>query len=147
MQFLPQPQQQQPKPEQQQEIVQFTPSPQLLRLTTVTRLGIYGFWFLLGVCGVNLSRLIPHAWIVYWVLLLAAAGWLLLVPSQDEGVVATRRISGFALLLSVSALWDLLATIPFLPIHVLQWIFPLWQCVGLGIVGLILIAVFLMIVS
>lgn len=146
--FLPQ-QPQQPEPKPEQKIVQFSPSSQLLRLKNVNRLSIYGFWFMLGVTAANLSRAIAHGWILYWLLLFAVAGWLVFMPSQEqeEESVARRRISGFALALSSVAFWDLIATISFLPIHILQWILPLWQWVALGIVALILLVVFLGIIS
>jgi hypothetical protein len=147
---------QQPQ-EQEQAVVEFVPSPHLLRLQGATRLSIYGFWFLVGVSGANLSRAIAYGWILYWLLLLGAAGWLMFVPPEvvaersrsekDPGVVATRRMSGFALILSVFAFWDVLITIPFLPIHLGYWILPLWQILALGVVSLILVAIVLALLS
>ena len=117
--------------------------PRLLRLKAVNRLSIYGFWFLLGVAIANLSRLIPAGWIIYWVAMIVISGYLTLVPPNDGDTsqVATRRITGFALFLSCFAFWDWVLAIVNLPIHIFLWILPVWQCVGVAVVALILLGV------
>lgn len=129
-------------PATEPQIIDFVASPKLKRLRGVTLLSLYGFWFLTGVAIANLSRFIPHGWVLYWVLIAAAAGYLLLVKSVEEESTATRRLAGVALALSCIAFWDTLLTVFTLPIHVFNWILPVWMVgllVGFSLVFLVIL--------
>ncbi len=123
--------------------------PQIRRLKAVNRLSIYGFWFLLGVAIANLSRLIPTGWIIYWVAMLGVGGFMIFAATSDGDVeeIATRRIAGFAFFLSCTAFWDCVVALANLPVHILSWILPVWQCLLLGIFGLIACVIFIGLVA
>ena len=95
------------------------------------RLGLYGFWFGIGVGAANITRLFPNGWIVYLALSGSAAGYLMLVRPTDatEEMLSLRRISGLALVISVVALWDGLLVTANLPITIGFWVFPAWLVV------------------
>jgi hypothetical protein len=97
-------------------------------ILSLYRLGLYGFWFGIGVGAANITRLFPNGWIVYLALSGSAAGYLMLVKPTDatEEMLSLRRISGLALVVSVVALWDGLFVTANLPITIWLWVFPAW---------------------
>ena len=100
-------------------------------ILSLYRLGLYGFWFGIGVGAANITRLFPNGWIVYLALSGSAAGYLMLVRPTDatEEMLSLRRISGLALVISVVALWDGLLVTANLPITIGFWVFPAWLMV------------------
>jgi hypothetical protein len=100
-------------------------------ILSLYRLGLYGFWFGIGVGAANITRLFPNGWIVYLALSGSAAGYLMLVRPTDatEEMLSLRRISGLALVISVVALWDGLLVTANLPITIGFWVFPAWLVV------------------
>jgi hypothetical protein len=97
-------------------------------ILSLYKLGLYGFWFGIGVGAANITRLFPSGWIVYLALMGSAAGYLMLVKPADatEEMLSLRRISGLALVVSVVALWDGLIVTANLPITIAFWVFPAW---------------------
>ena len=97
-------------------------------ILSLYKLGLYGFWFGIGVAAANITRLFPNGWIVYLALMGSAAGTIMLVKPADvtEEMLSLRRISGLALVISVVALWDGLIVIANLPITIGLWLFPAW---------------------
>ena len=102
-------------------------------ILSLYKLGLYGFWFGIGVGAANITRLFPNGWIVYLALMGSAAGYLMLVKPTDatEEMLSLRRISGLALVISVVALWDGLLVTANLPITIGLGVFPAWLvCLG-----------------
>jgi uncharacterized membrane protein len=97
-------------------------------ILSLYKLGLYGFWFGIGVGAANITRLFPSGWIVYLALMGSAAGTIMLVKPADvtEEMLSLRRISGLALVISVVALWDGLIVTANLPITIGLWVFPAW---------------------
>jgi hypothetical protein len=136
----PPPQQPQQEEEDSDKTFFFKESSTLKRSRGIARISVYGFWFLCGVAIANLSRFIPHGWILYWVAVAAITGYLLFAPSEEsEEALAVRRLTGMALALSCIAFWDALLTILTLPFHIFMWIMPV------GLVGLLGIGAFILI--
>ena len=108
-------------------------------ILSLYKLGLYGFWFGIGVGAANITRLFPSGWIVYLALMGSAAGYLMLVKPADatEEMLSLRRISGLALVVSVVALWDGLIVTANLPITIGFWVFPAWLMCGCAIAFLI----------
>lgn len=109
-------------------------------ILSLYRLGLYGFWFGIGVGAANITRLFPNGWIIYLALMGSAAGYLMLVKPADATdseaggqrpteMLSLRRISGLALVISVVALWDGLIVTANLPITIGLWVFPAWLVV------------------
>jgi hypothetical protein len=107
------------------------PSRQSRFILSLYKLGLYGFWFGIGVGAANITRLFPSGWIVYLALMVSAGGYLMLVKPTDatEEMLSLRRISGLALVISVVALWDGLIVTANLPITIGFWVFPAWLVV------------------
>ncbi len=108
----------------------------------------YGVWFALGVSAAHFSRLLAGGWIIYVALKLSIAGWLMLIPPEDatQETLMLRRLSGLAMALSITAFWDVLATLLSNPVGLGYWILPAWQVgvLGVGIfVAVLLFLVFL----
>ena len=108
-------------------------------ILSLYKLGLYGFWFGIGVGAANITRLFPSGWIVYLALMGSAAGTIMLVKPADatEEMLSLRRISGLALVISVVALWDGLIVTANLPITIGLWVFPAWLVVTSAIAFLI----------
>jgi hypothetical protein len=109
------------------------PSKKSRFILSLYKLGLYGFWFGIGVAAANITRLFPNGWIVYLALSGSAAGYLMLVKPTDatEEMLSVRRISGLALVISVVALWDGLLVTANLPITIGLGVFPAWLvCLG-----------------
>jgi hypothetical protein len=108
-------------------------------ILSLYRLGLYGFWFGIGVGAANITRLFPSGWIVYLALMGSAAGYLMLVKPADatEEMLSLRRLSGLALVISVFALWDGLLVTANLPITIGLWVFPAWLVVTSAIAFLV----------
>jgi len=109
-------------------------------ILSLYKLGLYGFWFGIGVGAANITRLFSNGWIVYLALMGSAAGYLMLVKPIDatEEMLSSRRISGLALVISVVALWDGLIVTANLPITIGLWLFPAWLvavCASAFLVG------------
>ena len=142
-------QKEQPSSEQSQIVILESEPNTLLRLKNVNRLSIAGFWFLLGVAIANISRIISSGWILYLVFQLGVIGCLVFVQPDnvDESAIATRRIKGLALFLSCAAFWDWYCALMNLPVRILSWIIPVWQCALLGVVVCLLIGIFISLFS
>ena len=112
-------------------VIEVKPSRQSRFILSLYRLGLYGFWFGIGVSAANITRLFPNGWIVYLALMGSAAGYLMLVKPADatEEMLSLRRISGLALVVSLAALWDGLIVTANLPITIGFWVFPAWLMV------------------
>jgi hypothetical protein len=108
-------------------------------ILSLYKLGLYGFWFGIGVAAANITRLFPNGWIVYLALMGSAAGYLMLVRPTDatEEILSLRRISGLALVVSIVALWDGLIVTANLPITIGFWVFPAWLMCGSAIAFLV----------
>src|SRR3569832_2199780 len=129
--------------------IEVKPSRKSRFILSLYRLGLYGFWFGIGVGAANITRLFPNGWIVYLALMGSAAGYLMLVKPADASVsvaggqrptemLSLRRISGLALVISVTALWDGLIVTANLPITIGLWGFPAWLvavCASAFLVG------------
>jgi hypothetical protein len=111
--------------------IEVKPSRKSRFILSLYKLGLYGFWFGIGVAAANITRLFPNGWIVYLALSGSAAGYLMLVKPTDatEEMLSLRRISGLALVVSVVALWDGLIVTANLPITIGLWVFPAWLVV------------------
>jgi uncharacterized membrane protein len=122
-QQTPDSQSQKPVPE-----IVVKPSRKSRFILSLYKLGLYGFWFGIGVGAANITRLFPSGWIVYLALMGSAAGTIMLVKPADatEEMLSLRRISGLALVISVVALWDGLIVTANLPITIGLWVFPAW---------------------
>lgn len=122
----------QPNPSNQSQkpvpVIEIKPSRKSRFILSLYKLGLYGFWFAMGVAAANITRLFPSGWIVYLALMGSAAGYLMLVKPADatEEMLSLRRISGLALVVSVVALWDGLIVTANLPITIAFWVFPAW---------------------
>ncbi len=125
----------QPNPSNQSQkpvpVIEIKPSRKSRFILSLYKLGLYGFWFAMGVGAANITRLFPSGWIVYLALMGSAAGYLMLVKPADatEEMLSLRRISGLALVISVVALWDGLLVTANLPITIGLWVFPAWLVV------------------
>src|SRR3569832_415565 len=120
--------------------IEVKPSRKSRFILSLYRLGLYGFWFGIGVGAANITRLFSNGWIVYLALMGSAAGYLMLVKPIDatEEMLSSRRISGLALVISVVALWDGLIVTANLPITIGLWLFPAWLvavCASAFLVG------------
>ncbi len=128
--------------------IEVKPSRKSRFILSLYRLGLYGFWFGIGVAAANITRLFPNGWIVYLALMGSAAGYLMLVKPTDATdseaggqrpteMLSLRRISGLALVVSVVALWDGLIVTANLPITIGFWVFPAWLVVTSAIAFLV----------
>lgn len=120
-------------PEKSVPAIEVKPSKKSRFILSLYKLGLYGFWFGIGVAAANITRLFPNGWIVYLALSGSAAGYLMLVKPTDatEEMLSVRRISGLALVISVVALWDGLLVTANLPITIGLGVFPAWLvCLG-----------------
>lgn len=108
--------------------IEVKPSRKSRFILSLYKLGLYGFWFGVGVAAANITRLFPNGWIVYLALSGSAAGYLMLVKPTDatEEMLSLRRISGLALVVSIAALWDGLIVTANLPLTIGLWVFPTW---------------------
>ncbi len=119
--------------------IEIKPSRKSRFILSLYKLGLYGFWFGIGVGAANITRLFPSGWIVYLALMGSAAGYLMLVRPTDatEEILSLRRISGLALVVSFVALWDGLIVTANLPITIGFWVFPAWLMCGCAIAFLV----------
>jgi hypothetical protein len=120
-------------------VIEVKPSRKSRFILSLYKLGLYGFWFGIGVAAANITRLFPNGWIVYLALMGSAAGYLMLVKPTDatEEMLSLRRISGLALVVSVVALWDGLIVTANLPITIGFWVYPAWLVVTSAIAFLV----------
>jgi hypothetical protein len=115
--------------------IEVKPSKKLRFILSLYKLGLYGFWFGVGVGAANLTRLFPSGWIVYLALVASSAGYLMLLKPAEatEEMLSLRRISGLALIVSAAALWDGVLAFLNLPFTLGFWVFPIWLVVLSGI--------------
>ncbi len=135
-------------PEKSVPAIEVKPSKKSRFILSLYKLGLYGFWFGIGVAAANITRLFPNGWIVYLALSGSAAGYLMLVKPTDATdseaggqrpteMLSVRRISGLALVISVVALWDGLLVTANLPITIGLGVFPAWLVVTSAIAFLV----------
>jgi hypothetical protein len=129
-------------------VIEVKPSRKSRFILSLYRLGLYGFWFGVGVAAANITRLFPNGWIVYLALSGSAGGYLMLVKPADAKdskaggqrpmeMLSLRRISGLALVVSVVALWDGLIVTANLPVTIGFWVFPAWLVCSIAIAFLV----------
>jgi hypothetical protein len=118
-------------------------------ITTLTKWSAYGFFFCVGVTVAHVSRLIPHAKVLYLAFVIVLGSYLLFTKPKGASVdlLSLRRLCGLALACSIVVWWDAIAQLAFLPLSVFGLVFlPLWQIMVLiGFVALFLFGLTLVI--
>lgn len=99
-------------------------------LQTFWKLSAYGFFVCSGIAVAHIAR--AGAGILYPAFVAIIGGYLLLSKPKGatEEMLSLRRMSGFALVLSVIAWWDWVVQIISLPISLFGFaVVPVWKCI------------------